>query len=133
MGEVGFIERKQATCPPILPPFLRGRRDEPERRIIILPDIIRIEDSESLYDHSNNWITTIYHWMNRVTGECMFSPDARWECAHTSSRRYRQWLETYETKDNIPPHIQFGGAIKSGSGDPTFHSRWLAYARETFA
>lgn len=125
---------KPPVCgaPPPLPPFLR-RRGRPERRTIIIPDIIRIEHATHLRDYENNWITIIYQWMNRVRGGGLFDPDSRWECAHTSTRRYRQWLETYETDDRIPPHISFGGAIEAGQGDPTFYPRWQEYARETFA
>lgn len=128
------IERPPVTgAPPELPPFLRKRRGGPERRVIILPDIVRIEQQTKIYDRENNWITIVYQWMDRVIGESLFDPASTWECTHTSTRRYRQWLETYEMKDGIAPHIQFGGAIEAGTGDPTFHPRWVKYAQETFA
>ncbi len=123
---------KLSGQPPVLPPFLR-KRGGPERRVVILPDITRIEGATHLRDYENNWITIVYEWMNRVTtSDSILSPNSRWETAHTSMRRYRQWLEIYEAKDGLPPHIQFGGAIEAGEGDPTFYSRWQAYAREMF-
>lgn len=121
-----------ATEPPELPPFLR-RRGEPRREVIIIPDIWYAEQVMRIHDHENNWITLIYGWMNRVSGGGILCPDSRWEGAHVSTRRYRNWLETYETKSGIPPHIGFGGAIEAGTGDPTFYSRWQDYARGTFA
>lgn len=120
-------------APPELPPFLRKRRSGPERRQIIMPDMIRLEQQTNLMDQENNWQTTIYQWMVRITGESIWDVDAKWELAHTSMRRYRQWLETYEFIDGIPPHVQFGGAIEAGTGDPTFYPRWREYAKEMFA
>jgi len=118
--------------PPELPPFLQRKRG-PGRRVVILPDILRIENQTRIFDRKSNWITIVYHWMNRVTGESIFDPATKWETTHTSTRRYRQWLETYHTDDGIPPHISFGGAIEAGERDETFHCRWQDYARETFA
>ena len=130
---VEVIERPPAVgAPPQLPPSLRRRRGGPERRTIILPNLFRAESATKIRDLENNWITIIYQWMDRVTGESVFDLAATWECAHISTRRYRQWLETYQHENGIPPHIGFGGAIMSGEGDPTFYPRWQAYARETF-
>ena len=117
---------------PPLPPYLTRRRGGPERRTIILPDISRVETSIKIYDRQNNWITTIYQWMNRVVGEGIFDPQSKWWTAHICTRAYRNWLQTYETKDGIPPHISFGGAIEAGERDITFKDRWTDYARETF-
>jgi hypothetical protein len=116
---------------PPLPPFLRGK-PRPERGVYIIPDIIRIEQSQEIMDHQNNWITTIYSWMNRVHGNILFDDNFKLEIAHAHSRTYRQWLETYETKNGVPPHISFSGCIKSGQHDPSFYTRWTEWARETF-
>lgn len=116
---------RSLSGPPELPPYLRG----PERRrpnIFIVPDI-RMCETRTRTQHDNCW-TVHYVWMNRVWGFY-----EKFEVAHVNSRRYRQWLETYEMKDGIPPHIQFGGAVVAGEGDPEFYNRWAAYARETFA
>lgn len=127
------IERPPtAGAPPALPPFLQKRRGGPERRVIILPCLLRIEQRTKLLDSANNWQTIVYQWMTRIVGESLWDPEAKWELTHTSTRRYRSWLETYEWKDGIPPHIQFGGAIEAGQGDPTFYDRWKAYAKEMF-
>lgn len=111
-----------------LPPFLKG----PERRkprFYILPDITRVE-TRSLTQADNCW-TIHYVWMTRVntdTGE--------WEAAHVNTRRYKQWLDTYECPTGekiIPPHIAFGGAVEPiPGGDPEFYNKWLKYARKTF-
>ena len=119
---------------PPLPPYLQPKR-EPERRVIIVPDILWIErnGSFSLKDHENNWETIIHSWMNRIVGESFLDPDSKWEMAHSQSRQYRQWLETYPLKDGIPPHIGFGGAIKSvKGGDPTFYEKWKEWTRGYF-
>lgn len=120
------------TRPPDLPPFLRKRRGGPNRRVLILPDLLRIEQQTTILDREHNWQTTIYQWMVRVTGENFWDPEAKWELAHTSMRRYRNWLETYEMVDGIPPHIQFCGAIEAGERDETFYPRWREYAKELF-
>jgi hypothetical protein len=120
----GFDPSRVITAPPILPPYLRG----PERRregVFIVPDI-RLVETQTRTRHDNTW-TIHYVWMNRVWG--FFD---KLEIAHVNSRLYRQWLETYEMKNGIPPHIQFGGAVVAGSGDPDFHTRWVAYAQEAF-
>ncbi len=126
------IDRPPIVGSPPLPPMLQKRRGGPERRTIILPDIFRAEVCTRIRDTENNWITLVYQWMNRIVGEGVFDPDSRWQFAHTSMRRYHQWLETYHSDDGIPPHISFGGAIVAGERDETFHSRWQQYARETF-
>lgn len=118
------------TIPPNLPPYFK-RRDEPERRIRIVPSILRMEYSSRIRDYKNNWTTIVYYWMDRIEGKSIFNPTS-WNTAHISTRLYKQWLETYSFKDGIPPHIQFGGAIESGKGDPTFYQRWKEYAKETF-
>lgn len=120
-----------AGSPPILPPYLRPK-EHPERKTIIIPDLCRLGSAQLLKDYKNNWQTEIHIWMIRVQGEGMFDAGARWEMAHTQSRRYRQWLETYKTSNGVPPHINFGGAIEAGEGDPTFYPRWVEWATETF-
>jgi TAT (twin-arginine translocation) pathway signal sequence len=51
------------------------------------------------------------------------------ETAKVGSQRYWQWLAEETEPRNHYPHIQFGGAVVAGKGDPEFHKRWLAYAR----
>jgi len=75
----------------------------------------------------NNWWTICHVHMVRFRG---FFEDMQFSTIY--HRRYRNWLETYHMKDGIPPHIQFGGAIVAGEGDPTFHQRWVEFAREHF-
>lgn len=117
--------------PPRLPPYLRGKDDRPNRRTIILPNISRIEAAQYYYSTENNWITIIYPWMDRIIGESIFDYIS-WQSTHISTRLYRQWLDAYQIKDGIPPHISFGGAIKSGEPDETFYPRWQEYARYMF-
>ena len=117
------------AIPPQLPPYLR-RRDEPERRVRIVPSILRMEYSSRLQDYKNNWTTIVYYWMDRIEGS-IFDPTS-WSTTHITTRLYKQWLETYSFDNDIPPHIVFGGAIESGKGDPTFYQRWREYAKETF-
>lgn len=126
------------TDPPILPPYLR-KKGGPGKRVVIVPDLIRVEQSHEIFDHENNWQTTIYHWMNRITvfGEGSFidpSTKSTWEVAHSQSRCYRQWLENYDLTqyDGIVPHVQFGGAIKTGESDPEFYYRWCQWAKKFF-
>lgn len=111
---------------PPLPPFLQPKR-RPHGRYIIVPDISRGECRDRLSSYDNNWYTLVYRWMIRIEAE-----SGQMEFAHTATRRYRAWLETYQTDTGIAPHIAFGGAIEAGEGDPTFHGRWIAYARELF-
>jgi len=132
------IERPPtAGAPPELPPYLRKRRGGPERRVVILPDMRLIMHQSVVGSAVDDWQTVIYQWMVRITGaENIFSPEATWEGAHISTRRYRRWLETYETPDGIPPHIQFAGRMPHtpppAPPDPTLFERWKAYAQETF-
>ena len=125
------LEREPTTGSPILPPYLRKKGPE-RRRVIILPDIIRIEQATDVFDHQNNWKTTVYQWMDRIIGDSVFDPTATWQCAHITTRTYRQWLETYDTENGLPPHISFGGCIVAGEADLTFYPRWLEYAKATF-
>jgi hypothetical protein len=122
------IERPPtSSVPPELPPFLTKRRGGGRPRRIIMPSMMHVEQVMRLPDREENWYTLIYRWMMRWDLEANEA-----ELTVTSTRRYRQWLETYETDDGIPPHICFGGAIEAGAPDPTFHSRWKKYAQETF-
>lgn len=121
----------RATCspavsdPPNLPPFLKGPH-KPRREIFIMPDVTRLGTARKT--QFENCFTIHYFWMTRVEG--LF--EKVW-CTPITSRVYRQWLETYEMKNDIPPHIAFGGAIKSvPGGDPEFYNRWAAYAKKMF-
>jgi hypothetical protein len=119
-------DERLISDPPALPPFLR---DGPERkpRCFIMPDISRAEiRTKTVHD---NCYTIHYSWMMRIWGAYESV-----EVTHVNTRLYRQWLETYRTEHGIPPHIQFGGAVEANpKGDPTFHQRWVEYARSTFA
>lgn len=97
-----------------------------ERPYFMLPDLVRDVTTKTL--HENCY--TIHHtWMMR------WWKDGRMESAHVNTKRYREWLADlarYEP-DALPPHIQFGGAqISNPAGDPTFHARWVAFAKATF-
>ncbi len=98
----------------------------PAPRILIMPDITAHEHGVTKTAQHNCW--TIHHsWMmrwNLDTGQA--------QRAHVNSRAYRRWLIEHPPENGIPPHIQFGGAVVAGKGDPTFHARWERYARETF-
>lgn len=118
------IDRAPTADPPELPPFLRGP-GRPRREFIIMPDILHCE-VRTKTQHENCW-TIHYVWMMRCEG---FLENV--EVAHVNSRLYRQWLETHPMENGIPPHIQFGGAVVSGEGDPEFHARWVRYAQATF-
>lgn len=120
MSDSGLLERP----PTVLPPRGEGDR-RPRREWIIMPDIRHCE-IRTKTQHNNCW-TIHYVWMNKFHG--MFED---LQIAHVNSRRYRQWLDTYDMPDGIPPHIQFGGAVVSGTGDPKFHSRWVEYVQRTF-
>lgn len=115
---------KLVNDPPELPPYLQKKG--PERGgYIILPDLCRA-DVFNKTQHDNCW-TIHYVWMMRVWGHF-----EKIERTHVNSRVYKRWLETYTPDHNIPPHIQFGGAIVAGEPDPEFYNRWVAYAQETF-
>jgi hypothetical protein len=120
------IDRPPTTGTPDLPPFLRKKG--PERgRWIIMPDIRLAGCSHQFHSTENNWITVCYTHMIRFRG--VFED---LEMSTIYHRRYRNWLETYECPDGIPPHIAFGGAIVAGEADPTFKPRWNEYARLHF-
>lgn len=114
---IGLLER-----PPVITPPREGRR---RREWIIMPDITWCE-VRTKTQYENCW-TIHYVWMIRFHG---FFEDV--EGAHVNSRRYRQWLDTHDMPDGVPPHIQFGGAVVAGERDPTFRARWVEYARRTF-
>ena len=92
-----------------------------------MPDITRAEVVHRIRDHQNNWWTLCYVHMMRFRGHF-----EDMQLATIYHRGYKNWLETYEMKDNIPPHIAFGGAVVAGEGDPTFYPRWQEYARLHF-
>ena len=99
-------------------------------RYIISPDVMNLQSQT--VTHHQNWRTIHHNWMMRMEREFGLG---RIEIAHVNSRRYREWLaegDYFLEDEGIPPHIQFGGAIKAGSGDPTFRERWKAYARQEF-
>jgi len=113
--------------PPTLPPFLRKRGGGGRPKWVILPDLMLAEQATTLLDREHNWITLAYRWMIRLNTETWEG-----ERAFVHTRVYRQWLETYEAKDGLPPHICFGGAIEARDADLTFYPRWVEYAKETF-
>lgn len=121
------IKRRPAapgTLPP-LPPYLQPRKRR--GRYAIVPDIARGEVRTKTRE--NNCWTIHYVWMVRIE----LSSGTVEGPVHVNTRAYRNWLETYEPPHGIPPHICFGGAVESvGEADPTFHDRWVAYAKETF-
>ena len=120
-----------SSVPPELPPYLK-RKGEPRRRVIIMPSLEPGRGSTQLIkDFNNNWQTVVHNHMIRITH--VEGQEDVVEFAHSHSRRYRDWLSTYETTNGVPPHIMFSGCIESGQGDPTFKSRWEAWAREMFA
>lgn len=128
MQHTDTIDRPPVSEPPSLPPFLQPKRRGGGRWIIV-PDICRGECADRIPDHKNNWYTIVYRWMVRIDRES----GAIAGITHTSTRTYRQWLETYHTDTGIPPHIGFGGAIVAvPGGDRTFKPRWEDYARATF-
>lgn len=95
-------------------------------RICIIPDIIRSELSTKTV-HSNTY--TIHHaWMIRWNTD-----SGSVERAHVNTKRYRRWIWKDILFRRIPPHIQFGGAVEAGKGDPEFFNRWEKFVRKTFA
>ena len=115
------------VTPPALPPYLTRKRGPERRRIVIMPDIVMADQVMRLPNVEKNWYTLVYRWMLRVDMDSGMATRTI-----TSTRLYRQWLETYETDSGVPPHIAFGGAIESGEADPTFYPRWVEYAKEIF-
>lgn len=100
-------------------------------RWIIMPDYFRGRSTKT--QHDNCW-TIHHHFMIRTTPDNPFGYEGY---AHSDSRTYRDWLAEggyweSDREQGIPPHIQFGGAVRAGSGDPTFHQRWVEYARREF-
>lgn len=112
------------ASPPDLPPFLTPKR-RGRGEWIIMPDIVGGETATRTQEN-NTW-TYHYVWMVR-----MHTETGQIQRAHVNTRLYKSWLETYEMWDNIPPHIQFGGAVEAGESDPEFYNKWIKYAQETF-
>lgn len=94
-------------------------------KIVIMPDIGRCE-ARTKTAHDNTW-TIHYSWMLRLDCE-----SGEMRSAHVNSNTYWEWLREYEREGDIPPHIQFGGAIEAGEPDPGFYKRWVKYASATF-
>ncbi len=91
----------------------------------IMPDIRFPDASERTVN--DNTITIHYRYMTRWRrrhGE----GDIRVECAEVGSARYATWLAERTDGRPYPPHVQFGGAVVPGKGDPEFYPRWVAYA-----
>lgn len=108
--------------------WVRAATDPEKQRYIIMPDITKCERCTKT-QHDNAY-TLHYEWMCRVD---VLTDVPNFEVTHVNTKRYREWLVDYHTETGLPPHIQFGGGVKSiPGGDPTFYDRWLAYARETF-
>lgn len=87
----------------------------------ILPDIMRCG---SVVRTARENTYTLYYWhMMRWDLRAQ-----RMEFARSDSPAYRAWLasDPYYAAQDVPPHIQFGGAVVAGKGDPHFHSRWKA-------
>lgn len=111
--------------PPELPPFLRKRRGG-GGQWLIMPSIIHLDAFHLMRDTQNNWQTAVYLWMVKWRPE-----SGEMYLAHSHSRKYRQWLETYDYE--VLPHIVFAGALESREADPTFFPRWVEWAKEYFA
>jgi hypothetical protein len=113
------------ASPPSLPPYLQ-RRKGPERRWIVLPDISRCHvTTRTVHD---GVYTIHYVWMARWDLD-----RGDYEIAHVNTRKYRQWLDTFETDDKVPPHIQFGGAVTADPENPQdIYTPWVEHARRTF-
>lgn len=77
--------------------------------------------SRTIFD---NTYTLHYEIMDRFDFRA-----GRVERARVGSKRYATWLRDEEYSDGIPPHIQFGGCVVAGPGDPEFRNRWVSYAR----
>lgn len=91
----------------------------------IIPDIMRCEHSRKIV--RDNTITHIYEFMNRWIA----LPNGKWqiEIAKVDSDRYREWVKDIGP-DEVMPHIGFGGCVvPDPKGDPTFHPRWIEYAK----
>ena len=113
-----FLDVLEPVLPPTIVP-VPDRREE--GRWVILPDLVFLETA--LRIEYGNFYTTIYHHMIRMQG--FFD---RVERTTADTPTYQLWLLGYPLKDGVPPHISFGGAIRSiPGGDPTFYSRWIEY------
>lgn len=78
-----------------------------------------------------NYRTILWQFMDRITVEN--GGIAKWETAKVGSKAYDQWLREPHNRakpDFIPPHVQFGGAVKSTPvGDPKFYDGWVELRR----
>ncbi len=103
-------EQPQDGFIPLDPPVPASQR-------FIIPSMRGLENPTYLVE--DNCKTIIYSLMQRLdfTNKII-------EFAEVGTQRYRDWLKD-EPDEKIPPHIQFGGAVIPGEGDPTFHSRWV--------
>lgn len=92
-------------------------------KYIIMPDIRYMETAERTA-RDNIW-TIRYKYMNRW--RCVDGRITEIEIAQVGSERYAQWLAESPACEPLP-HIQFGGAVVAGEGDPAFYLRWRDYA-----
>lgn len=116
-----------AGKPPELPPYLRHKR-RGNGPIRILPSLGHASLRSKTMDADRTWWTLHFIWMIRVNVETGFVEGP----VHRDSRQYRNWMETYDPPEGVPPHVVFGGAVNPGPPDPTFHSRWVEYVKEHF-
>jgi len=112
---------------PPLPPYLQPKRRGGGGRRVILPCLMRAHLTLVVPDRRFNWVTIVYHYMTRWDFD-----EGIVETAIVPTRRYRNWLQTYETDDGVPPHVAFGGKIEPSDPDPTMFERWQRYAKEQF-
>ena len=82
------------------PPNLNKKK--PSNRYLIIPDIRYMSCPWAMSKTYHDNICTIHwHYMCKIDAETREFI----ESTHVNTRVYYNWLETYETSDNIPPHI----------------------------
>lgn len=92
---------------------------------VIMPSLSCVEQcSEAIRENTR----TIF-WEVMERWSCRDGKLYSIETAKVVSPRYWQWLAEETEPRNHYPHIQFGGAVVAGKGDPEFYNRWLTYAR----
>lgn len=80
-----------------------------------------IRDAQYSWDNrfaEENCYTAVDRYMTAIT------EDGRWFNLKVDSDAYRAWVAENVAPGEIPPHINFGGAVVSGKGDNTFYLRW---------
>ena len=100
-----------------------------QSNVIIIASVMHCERQDELIE--GNYRTIIWQFMDRITVEN--GGIAKWETAKVGSAVYDQWLREPHRRskpDFIPPHVQFGGAVKKvPGGDPTFYDGWVELRR----